>query len=157
MTNKIGISIYDYNKLEKILKKFKFDLIQAPFNVLDRRLAEAGWLKKLKNKNIEVHARSVFLQGILLSKRNQLPKKLKKLNKSWKIWENWLKESKLKPLQVCLSFVFNQHQLDGVIIGYNNNNQLKQTLKLKHKEKNFLIPDLNIKNKKLIDPRKWHN
>jgi len=157
LTNKIGISIYDYNKLEKILKKFKFDLIQAPFNVLDRRLAEAGWLKKLKNKNIEVHARSVFLQGILLSKRNQLPKKLKKLNKSWKIWENWLKESKLKPLQVCLSFVFNQHQLDGVIIGYNNNNQLKQTLKLKHKEKNFLIPDLNIKNKKLIDPRKWHN
>ncbi len=157
MTRKIGISIYDFNQLNKILKRFKFDLIQAPLNILDQRLIQTGWLKELKKRKIEVHARSIFLQGILLLKHNQLPKKLKQLNKNWIKWEAWLKKNKLSPLQACLSFVFNQHQLDGIVIGFNNTKQLKQILKLKKVKSNLSLPVLNIKNKKLIDPRTWIN
>ena len=155
MTRKIGISIYDFNKLNRILKKFKFDLIQAPLNVLDQRLIQTGWLKELKKRKIEVHARSIFLQGILLLKHNQLPKKLKKLNKNWIKWENWLKKNKLSSLQACLSFVLNQRQLDGIVLGLNNTTQLKQILKLKKIKKNISLPVINFKNKKLIDPRGW--
>jgi hypothetical protein len=157
MTRKIGISIYDFNQLNKILKRFKFDLIQAPLNILDQRLIQTGWLKELKKRKIEVHARSIFLQGILLLKHNQLPKKLKQLNKNWIKWEAWLKKNKLSPLQACLSFVFNQHQLDGIVLGFNNTKQLKQILKLKKVKSNLSLPVLNIKNKKLIDPRTWIN
>ena len=156
-TNKIGVSIYDFHVLDKILKKFKFNLIQAPFNILDQRLVEKGWLKKLKKRKIEVHARSIFLQGILLLKHNQLPKKLIKLSKNLKIWENWLKKNKFNSLQLCLSYVLNQRQLDGIVVGCNNTNQLKQILKLKKIKNNFSLPNLNIKDKKLIDPRKWFN
>ena len=156
-TNKIGVSIYDFNVLDKILKKFKFNLIQAPFNILDQRLVEKGWLKKLKKRKIEVHARSIFLQGILLLKHNQLPKKLIKLSKKLIVWENWLKKNKFSSLQVCLSFVLNQHQLDGIVVGYSNINQLNQILKLKQIKNNFSLPNLNIKDKKLIDPREWLN
>jgi hypothetical protein len=156
-TNKIGVSIYDFHVLDKILKKFKFNLIQAPFNILDQRLVEKGWLKKLKKRKIEVHARSIFLQGILLLKHNQLPKKLIKLSKNLKIWENWLKKNKFNSMQLCLSYVLNQRQLDGIVVGCNNTNQLKQILKLKKIKNNFSLPNLNIKDKKLIDPRKWFN
>ena len=156
-TSKIGVSIYDFNVLDKILKKFKFNLIQAPFNILDQRLVEKGWLKKLKKRKIEVHARSIFLQGILLLKHNQLPKKLIKLSKKLMVWENWLKKNKFSSLQVCLSFVLNQRQLDGIVVGYNNTNQLNQILKLKQIKNNFSLPNLNIKDKKLIDPREWPN
>ena len=156
-TNKIGVSIYDFNVLDKILKKFKFNLIQAPFNILDQRLVKEGWLKKLKKRKIEVHVRSIFLQGILLLKHNQLPKKLKKLNKKLMIWKNWLEKNKFSSLQVCLSFVLNQNQLDGVVVGYNSASQLNQILKLKKIHNNFTLPNLNIKDKKLIDPRKWLN
>ena len=157
LTYKIGISIYDFNILDKILKKFKFDLIQAPLNILDQRLIEAGWLKKLKKRKIEVHARSIFLQGILLLKYNKLPKKLKKLKRKWVIWENWLKKNRLRALQACLLFVLNQRQLDGVVIGCDSKNQLNQILKIKKIKNNFSIPELNIKNRRLIDPRKWIN
>ena len=156
-TSKIGVSIYDFNVLDKILKKFKFNLIQAPFNILDQRLVEKGWLKKLKKRKIEVHARSIFLQGILLLKHNQLPKKLIKFSKKLMVWENWLKKNKFSSLQVCLSFVLNQRQLDGIVVGYNNTNQLNQILKLKQIKNNFSLPNLNIKDKKLIDPREWLN
>ena len=156
-TSKIGVSIYDFNVLDKILKKFKFNLIQAPFNILDQRLVKKGWLKKLKKRKIEVHARSIFLQGILLLKHNQLPKKLIKLSKKLMVWENWLKKNKFSSLQICLSFVLNQRQLDGIVVGYNNTNQLNQILKLKQIKNNFSLPNLNIKDKKLIDPREWLN
>ena len=92
LTSKIGISIYDFNILDKILKQFKFDLIQAPFNILDQRLIKTGWLKKFKEKNVEVHARSIFLQGTLLVRYNQLPKKLKKFKNNWIEWSDWLKK-----------------------------------------------------------------
>ena len=132
-------------------------MIQAPFNILDPRLVEKGWLKKLKKRKIEVHVRSIFLQGILLLKHNQLPKKLKKLNNKWIVWEKWLKKNKFSSLQVCLSFVLSQRQLDGIVVGCNNTNQLNQILKSKQLKNNFSLPNLNIKNKKLIDPREWLN
>tara|TARA_B100001123_G_scaffold450847_1_gene624413 strand:+ start:953 stop:1825 length:873 start_codon:yes stop_codon:yes gene_type:complete len=157
LTNKIGISIYDFDILDKILEKFKLDLIQAPFNVLDRRLLETGWLERLKKKKIKVHARSIFLQGMLLLNHKQLPKKLKRFSKQWLIWENWLKKNRFNPTHVCLSFVLNQRKLDGVVIGYNNNNQLSKILKLKQIKNNFFVPNFNIKNNILIDPRKWTN
>jgi len=157
LTNKIGISIYDFNSLGKILKKFKFDLIQAPLNIFDQRLIETGWLKKLKEKKIEVHVRSIFLQGILFLKHNQLPRTLKKFKKNWKIWENWLKKNKLKPLQACLLFIFKQNELDGVVLGCNNRNQLNKILKLNRTKSSLFMSNLNIKNRKLIDPRKWIN
>ena len=157
LTNNIGISIYDFNILDKILKKFKFDLIQVPLNILDQRLVKTKWLKKLKEKNIKVHVRSIFLQGILLMNHNRLPKELKKLSKNWMIWENWLKENELNPLQACLSFVLSYRTLDGIVVGSNSANQLDQILKLKRIKSNFLLPNLNIKNQKLIDPREWIN
>ena len=156
-TNKIGISIYDFNTLEEILKKFKFDVIQVPLNIFDQRLVETGWLEKLKRRKIEVHVRSIFLQGILLLRQDQLPKKLKRFNKEWMVWESWLKKNKLGPLQACLSFVFNQRKLDGVVVGCDSKNQLKQISKLKQMKSILSAPNLNIKNRKLIDPREWIN
>ena len=125
--------------------------------MIDQRLVSTGWLKRLKKRNVEIHARSVFLQGILLLKHYQLPKKLKKLNKNWKIWEDWLKKNKLQSIQVCLSYIFQQKLLDGIILGFDSKKQLSEILKFKKIKENFLLPKLNLKNKELIDPRKWTN
>ena len=114
-------------------------------------------VKKTKKKNIEVHVRSIFLQGILLLKHNELPKKLKKLNKKFMLWEKWLKKNKFSPLQICLNFVLQHNQIDGFVIGFNNSNQFNQFLKFKKIRNDFLLPNLNVKNKKLVDPRKWFN
>jgi aryl-alcohol dehydrogenase-like predicted oxidoreductase len=157
LSNKIGISIYDFNTLKKILNKFELNLVQAPLNILDQRLIQTGWLQRLKKRKIEVHVRSVFLQGILLLKYNKLPKKLKKLSKILIIFERWLLKNKYTSLQACISFVFGQKKLDGVIMGCDSKNQLNQILKAKVVKSNFLIPGLKIKNRRLTDPRHWDN
>ncbi len=66
LVEKIGFSAYSGEQIDKLLDLYDFELIQVPVNVLDQRLIKGGELKKLKNKGIEIHARSIFLQGLLL-------------------------------------------------------------------------------------------
>ena len=71
---KIGISIYEKNELEEILKIFEPEIIQCPINIFDNRLLEQNYLEKISNKGIEIHIRSIFLQGLLLFKKEEIPK-----------------------------------------------------------------------------------
>ena len=66
LINKVGFSAYMPEQVDFLLNNFDFDLIQVPINVFDTRLIDGGQLLSLKNKKIEVHARSIFLQGLLL-------------------------------------------------------------------------------------------
>ena len=64
---KIGVSVYGPDELDAIWPSYKFDLVQAPFNILDRRLVISGWLARLGRSGTEIHVRSVFLQAHTLS------------------------------------------------------------------------------------------
>ena len=70
--NKIGVSIYDPDEIYYIKKKFKPDIIQIPFNIIDRRIISKRRLKFFKN--IKIQVRSIFLQGLLLMNYDQRKK-----------------------------------------------------------------------------------
>ena len=73
IVNKIGVSIYEKKELEEILQIFKPDIIQCPINFFDNRLTKNNFLKRFSDKGIEIHARSIFLQGLLLQDGNKIP------------------------------------------------------------------------------------
>ena len=73
LANRIGISIYSPEFLGAIIPKYHFDVIQVPINIFDRRIISSGWLNKLCEMSTSIIARSVFLQGILLSELDELP------------------------------------------------------------------------------------
>ena len=155
LTSKIGVSIYNFSELSKILKKFEIDLVQAPFNIVNQSLVNSGCMSKLKKNGVEIHVRSIFLQGVLLLKSSQLPNKLKKLKSTWNYWESWQKQNKIKALEACLSLIYKYPQIDGIVIGFNDVNQLTEILKFKNKNLKLKIPKLNIKNQNFVDPTKW--
>ena len=74
VVRKVGVSIYSPSELEQIGLDSGLDLVQAPLNLVDRRLATSGWLDLLRERGVEVHVRSVFLQGILLASRSDRPR-----------------------------------------------------------------------------------
>ena len=45
---KIGVSVYSPDELEELISNLKIDIIQAPFNIMDRRLLTSGWMERLK-------------------------------------------------------------------------------------------------------------
>ena len=148
----IGCSIYDSYKIKKIINYYNFDLVQCPFNILDTRIYSSGLAEILHKKNIKLHLRSIFLQGLLL-KSNKLPKKFKN-NKILQSFDKWLANNNKNNINVCLSFV-SKFNFDKLIVGVSN---LKQFQEIIDRSKNLTneLPEFIIKNNnKLIDPRKW--
>jgi hypothetical protein len=128
VVQKIGISIYHPDELNELTKNFSFDMVQVPFNIIDHRLIDSGWLNLLYQQGTEVHVRSVFLQGLLLMQPAERLKKFPRWQPLWNRWEQWLTDVGLTPLQACLRFVLAQPQIERVIVGIDSLSQFKEIL-----------------------------
>ena len=154
LIGKLGISIYSPQELDRTFNYYPFDLIQAPFNVFDRRIEKSGWLDKLKRADIEIHVRSIFLQGILLMKEER-PDYFKPWDKLFGIWDRWNEQNNIKKIHSCLAFVLSNKHIDRVIIGVESSNQLKEILSYRH-SKTLNYPDeISSDDIQLVDPSKW--
>jgi predicted aldo/keto reductase-like oxidoreductase len=149
--SKIGITIYDTKNLKKIINNFNIDFIQLPYNFLNYQTFEIT-KKLIKNKKIEIHIRSIFLQGLLLKKYYELPSELERLSKYWLKIDNYLSSIRMNRYAACLNYAVNSGA-NKLIIGVNNIKQLKHIFKIKNSKIKF--QKFRIKEKKLIDPVYW--
>jgi len=155
LINKIGFSTYTPNQVDFLLENFDFDLIQVPFNVFDTRLLEGGQLQSLKRKKIEIHARSVFLQGLLLTPPHKRPKFFSKWSDLFRKWDLWLKSNNLTGLEAALSFALSENLIDKIVIGVDNNVQLMEVISAS-KICNLDVPkNLNTRDEILLNPSLW--
>lgn len=152
---KIGVSIYSPDELDALWPKFKMDLVQSPFNVIDRRLATTGWMKRLYLAGIEIHTRSAFLQGLLLMSPGERPAIFDRWQPMWENWQNWLCENAVTPLQACLAFPLSQPEISRVVLGVDSLKQLKEILP-NIKTANLNFPEvLSSNDENLINPSLW--
>ena len=81
---KIGVSVYDVDDLERFKEITQPELIQVPLNPLNQKFLDDKFTDYVLSNAIEVHGRSLFLQGILLL--DAVPEKLKGLECVWQIF-----------------------------------------------------------------------
>jgi aryl-alcohol dehydrogenase-like predicted oxidoreductase len=156
LIKKIGFSIYSPDELDNLWDAgFVPDIVQAPYNVFDRRLKDSGWLKKLKANKIEVHTRSVFLQGLLLMPSAKRPKYFGKWNKLFNEWDLWLKTANISGLEAALNFSLSEDLIDKIIVGVDNNTQLSEVVSASKKCTLDVPKTLNTKDEMLINPSLW--
>lgn len=155
LVKKLGVSIYDPAELDKLFSLFNFDIVQCPYNIVDRRLVTSGWLEQLKKKGVEVHTRSSFLQGLLLMERDALPKKFDVWKNYWDRWEEWVKDNNLSKLRGCLSFCLSCKGIDRVVVGVDKKLQLEEIVAAADNIITNSLPDLNCSDPKLINPANW--
>lgn len=152
----IGVSIYEPDLLEQLQQHTKLDLIQAPFNLLDRRLEKSGWLQRLHDQGVIVHTRSVFLQGLLLAKPSQLPERIADWPKDLVRVHEYFQTEGLDSITACLSLASNDPRIDGLIVGVESASQLEQVAFAFTKSRGLdLDRDFATTNLELIDPRRW--
>jgi aryl-alcohol dehydrogenase-like predicted oxidoreductase len=157
LIKKIGVSVYEKREIDAVLRHYDFDIFQIPCNILDQRLIQDGTLEILDKKNIEMHARSVFLQGLLLMKVNELPNYFKPIYLKLSSWHKKLKDNNISPVNAALSFAMNLKKFKSIIVGFNNYKQFQQVSSYKFIKLPFLTDDLICNNRKYIDPRYWKN
>ena len=153
LINKIGFSTYTPKQVSFLLENFDFDIIQLPFNVFDTRLVEGGQLQELKKKNIEIHARSVFLQGVLLS-FDSLSDYFSTWGAQFEQYQGLVREKELSLLEYALNFALNTQELDKILVGVDSVNQLTDIVNAFKSDvdlKAFKIDDIN-----LLNPNLWN-
>jgi len=150
--NKIGFSTYTPEQVDFLLNYFDFDLIQAPFNVFDTRLLDGGQLRSLKNAGVEVHARSVFLQGVLLDFK-RLENYFYEWREQFGAYQAKVEDSGLSLLEYALNFVLNTHEIDKILVGVNHELQLKEILSAAKVQGS--VNSHTINDERLINPSLW--
>ncbi|MDA8532804.1 aldo/keto reductase [Candidatus Pelagibacter bacterium] len=154
LIKKIGYSIYTPEELEKLWNSYKPDLVQAPYNIFDRRLETSGWLTRMRDEKVEVHIRSIFLQGLLLMDETSRPNKFKKWSLVWSQWNNWLKENNSTPVQAAVSFALSDSRISKVVVGVDSLKQFKDIIYAANNiypfPENFHITDT-----RLLNPSEW--
>ena len=156
LVRKTGASVYGPEELDSLFDSYQFDLIQAPFNILDRGLVESGWAKRLKSVGVEVHTRSAFLQGLLLMSKEQRPSKFGRWGTIWQEWERWLKETGLTPLQACLQYAVCQSNIDHVVVGVDTSAQLKEIIFAADGRLPSLPSFAPLLDDRLVNPSTWN-
>lgn len=155
LTEKIGLSIYAPEDIDPLLGRGRFDLVQAPFNILDRRLISEGWASKLKMLGMEVHARSIFLQGLLLMEAGRRPAKFARWRPIWEEWDRWLEEISVTPVTACVAYAASWEDIDQIVVGVDSLTHLQEILAVENQD----LPSLPIwpcaLDQELINPARW--
>ena len=155
LVEKIGVSIYAPDELTDLCPRYRLDLVQAPYNVLDRRLATSGWLSRLRYEGTEVHARSLFLQGLLLMTAARRPPCFGRWQSLWNLWDSWLDGQGLTAVQGCLGFALAQPQFNNLIVGVDSLTHLREIVACEGAR--FVAPPdaLMSEDADLLNPSRW--
>ena len=155
LVQKVGVSVYAPSELEALIPQYHFDLVQAPFNLMDRRLHTTGWLQRLKYEGVEIHTRSAFLQGLLLMPQTAIPPKFAPWSDLWGKWHEWLSGHNISAVQACLAFPLSVPEIDRVVVGADNVSQLVQIISAAASDVPSDLPDLSCDAENLINPARW--
>lgn len=156
LVRKIGISIYHPDELDTLPKRMAFDLVQAPFNILDRRLIDSGWLGRFHDLGVELHVRSVFMQGLLLMPGAMRPAKFQRWRPLWNEWDHWLGVHQLTPLEACLRYALSFNEIKRVIVGVDTLGQLKEIMTATSGNLPPVPIGLRTTDVALLNPSNWH-
>ena len=153
LITKAGFSLYSPEELETLIDDgVDFDIVQIPRNIFDRRFDP--WLPVLRERGVEVHVRSTFLQGLFFKDRDSLPEKLVPLRKYLLQLDGYSERSGLGTAQLALNFNLRHPDISGVLIGVDNAAQLMANVEAA--EGTDIDIDINVAEQDLLSPVNWN-
>jgi aryl-alcohol dehydrogenase-like predicted oxidoreductase len=145
IVKKIGVSVYSPDKLLSIIDNYSIDIVQLPLNILDQRFLFL--LKRIKKAKIEIHARSIFLQGLLLMNYSQIPDYFSQIKPI-------LSKIPKDKLGFTLNFVKNIDEIDRIVIGVTSKKEL-EGIYTAYQKKTFDYSEYSINDENMINPSFW--
>jgi len=158
LVRKIGVSLYDASDIDAVLDRFNPGVVQLPVSLADQRLIDSGHLQKLAERGVEVHARSVFLQGVLLAESDAVDALFGRAVAEIEALDAVARARGVSRLALCLSFVAQLPQVSRVIVGVNSADQFHEIVAAASR---FIKTDVSEtdacawKDEQLLNPSHW--
>jgi len=154
---KIGVSSYPSDILLDVIKNFDLDVVQLPINPLDQRAIDLGLIEEMKNRKIKIHARSIFLQGLLIMDPKHIPKYFNPIFPLLVEWSELIRERRTSAAKLVFGFL-RKIGVDVAIVGVESLEQLKDNLVDFDTEYNCDSLDLShfkLNDKNFVNPSNW--
>lgn len=156
----VGVSVYEPEEFQLALKIPEITLIQAPFNVFDRRLRDSGLLSQAAKLKKKVFIRSIFLQGLLLMQPQNLPSKMSFAMPTLFRWQKLCQNYLITPLEAALGYVLNEAPEISLVIGSETKKQITANLTILKQQRlnpNFLeaLNNFHIDEPRIYSPANW--
>ena len=152
----IGVSVYASDDPVGLAKRFKPDLIQAPASLLDQRMLIDGTLAALAGMGIEIHLRSIFLNGLLFLPPDRAPSHLTAAAGRISRARRLIAEGRSDPLQAALGFALSRPEASTVLVGVASAAEMSAVIAAAMSPP----PDLDwdemaLDDPEALDPRTW--
>lgn len=157
LIKKIGVSLHSNEEIIQVLKNSDIDVIQLPFNLLDNSNQRKEILLTAKNKGIEIHTRSVFLQGIFFKDPDDIKGNLVKIKKYLNQLTSIASKNHINDL--AINYAHSKQYIDYVLIGVDSITHLRQNIDSINNSKTTKlfseVDKINVLNKLLLNPVNW--
>lgn len=159
LIGKLGVSVYTNEEALKVLEDNSIQLIQLPYNLLDNLNKRKAVLKRAKERGVEIHTRSVFLQGLFFKELCQLPNRLQKLAPYLKLIRQIQENNNIQIQEVALNYALENKMISKILIGVDSLMQLQDNIKSAsiNIDENILkeVDKIDVKETELLNPVNW--
>jgi aryl-alcohol dehydrogenase-like predicted oxidoreductase len=153
--DRVGASVYTSSQIAALLDRHALDLVQVPINILDQRLLVDGTLRRLKAAGIEIHARSIFLQGLLLLDMNSLPTYFMPYRHHLERFHALVRQCGVSALELAISFISNVDEIDTAIVGVARAEELQDIVAAARRALPIDAESIAVDDEDLLNPAKW--
>jgi len=114
---RLGLSIYSSDELDNVNPQL-LDLVQLPLSLYDQRLLQDGTVGYLRSLGSAIHARSLYLQGLLLTPSSLWPTWMSdQVRAQHERLEDLASERRFRLIDFALGFAKEQAELEAVVVG----------------------------------------
>jgi aryl-alcohol dehydrogenase-like predicted oxidoreductase len=128
--------------------------------MLDNWYQRGEYVRRAKDNGIEIHVRSVFLQGLFFMPATELPAKLNPLKSYLKQLQDLCTEQQMSMEMAAMAYALIRPEIDRVLLGVETPDQLsgilKQINQLELSDK-FLesVDAIQVAETELLSPVNW--
>ncbi len=158
ITARLGVSVYDVDSLNQILATYPVEVVQLPLNLLDQRFIQSGAIANLAERKIEIHVRSVFLQGLLLTDPEKLSAPFLGLKEHLTFLRSEAVSRETTIQTIALAYISRRKEISRIIIGIQSADELNANISAFTNIPARLDLDFSayeIRDPDVIDPRRW--
>lgn len=155
----IGFSLYTPEELEYLIDNVSdMNVIQIPINMFDRRFV--SYLPILNEKNISVHIRSAFFQGLFFKDADLIPSNLNCFREPLRSLKQYCDDNNVSIEALALDYVLSLEGVSNVIIGIHSYEQLEENIKSLNSaipaDAKDYIESIVINNTRMLNPSNWN-
>ena len=160
-TQNIGVSVYTPEQALKSLDYDFIDIIQVPYNILDRRLDKVHFFKRAKDIGAKVYVRSVLLQGLLMINADELSDHMKFAEPYVRKFQDICNKNEIGYFEAAVGYVLNHEDIDFLVFGVDNLSQLNDYISIYNNSKtldnNYIFSsEFENVDEKVIMPNLWN-